>query len=146
MQCGRPLGSKVEIGWVAAVSETAWNSQRMFNNARIFEDSRLLWVKFVMSWLSLAELIESSLTKFDLYFHVILVSPAMLKWLRGARVAARLRSLHPAPIARGFAEPTVYRQRLLDGNEEILTKERCCSAGNLELNIGIIDDFLLNHP
>lgn len=49
----------------------------------------------------------------------------MLKWLRGARVAARLRWLHPARVAaRGFAEPTVYRQRLLDGNEEILTKER----------------------
>ena len=153
-QCGPgALGSKVEIGRVATVLDTAWSSQTKSNKcARTFEDYRLLWVKLVMSRLSLAEaeLIEYLLwpifTEFDLlklYFHVILVSPAMLKWLRGARVAARLRWLHPARVAaRGFAEPTVYRQRLLDGNEEILTKERRdFRAGNLDdefMNWGFI--------
>ena len=56
-QCGPgALGSKVEIGRVATVLDTAWSSQTKSNKcARTFEDYRLLWVKLVMSRLSLAE-------------------------------------------------------------------------------------------
>lgn len=154
------LGSKVEIGRVATVLETAWSSQTKSNKcARTFEDYRLLWVKLVMSRLSLAEaeLIEwvFTLTNLDRVWPFETLLPCYFGVTCHAEVAPWCSCGGPPPMASpsacgrpwlrgadGLSSATAgWERRDFDQG----TKRFC--AGNLDDELRIIEDnwgFILN--